>query len=148
MSIEAERPSFETGLGFLLARLGSMVESAWSEVLSEHDLTNAQYNVLAVLAEFGPQNQADVAKRVAVDPRNVVKTVAALTGRGLVSAEVTRADGRAKTLRITNPGRGALEAFTDQLPSQRSTFTRVLSPEEELELTRLVRKLYADHAGG
>ncbi len=142
------RPRFESGLGFLLSRVGSIVDAAWSGVLADRDLSNAQYNVLAVLSEFGTLNQGDLAKRVVVDPRNVVKTVAVLTDRGLVSAEPTRADGRAKAVSVTDAGRRVLDAFTDTLPARRGTLTRALSATEEAELTRLLRKLYRDYTDG
>jgi MarR family transcriptional regulator, lower aerobic nicotinate degradation pathway regulator len=141
------RPRFESGLGFLLSRVGSIVDAEWNDVLAEHSLSNAQYNVLAVLVEFGPMSQGDVAKRVAVDPRNMVKTVAALTQRGYVAAEPIPADGRAKAVSITDAGHAMLEMFTNTLPAYRSKLTRALSGSEEAELTRLLRKLYTDYTG-
>ncbi len=148
MSIHEEmslRPRFESGLGFLLSRVGSIVDSVWGDVLAKHDLRNAQYNVLAVLAEFGTLNQGDLAKRVAVDPRNIVKTVAVLTARGFVSAEPTRTDRRAKAVAITDTGRALLDTFTTRLATYRLNLTRTLSATEEAELTRLLGKLYVDY---
>jgi DNA-binding MarR family transcriptional regulator len=150
MSIEGResvRPRFESGLGFLLSRVGSVVDAAWSGVLAEHGLSNAQYNVLAVLAEFGAMTQRDAATRVAVDPRNIVKTVAALAGRGLVSTERAHTDGRAKSVRISGAGQDVLDGLAAALPSSRTTLTRALSAAEESELTRLLGKLYADYTG-
>lgn len=143
----SSRPRFESGLGFLLSRVGSIVDAAWNDVLAEHGLSNAQYNVLAVLAEFGSTSQGDLAKRVAVDPRNIVKTVALLTQRGYVSAEPMPTDGRAKALSITDAGRTVLETFATTLPAYRSELTRALSGFEQAELTRLLRKLYNDYTG-
>ncbi len=143
----SSRPRFESGLGFLLSRVGSIVDAAWNEVLAEHGLSNAQYNVLAVLAEFGSMSQGDVAKRVAVDPRNIVKTIAVLTQRGHIAAEPIPTDGRAKTVSITGAGRTMLATFTNILPPHRSKLTRTLSVTEEAELTRLLRKLYTDYTG-
>ncbi|PJJ63794.1 MarR family winged helix-turn-helix transcriptional regulator [Compostimonas suwonensis] len=139
------RPRFESGLGFLLSRVGSIVDAAWGEVLAAHGLSNAQYNVLAVLAEFGTMTQGELAKRVAVDPRNIGKTVAALAERGVVSAEPIRTDGRAKAVTITDAGLAVLDTFVTALPPYRGKLTRALSATEEAELTRLLRKLYADY---
>ncbi len=145
---DSRRPRFESGLGFLLSRVGSVVDSAWGEALAEHGLSNAQYNVLAVLAELGRLRQGDLAKLVAVDPRNIVKTVAALTRRGLAAAEPSPTDARVKTLAITDAGRGMLDAFATGLTPYRSRLTRALSPAETTELTRLLGKLYGDHMNG
>ncbi len=132
------RPRFESGLGFLLSRVGSIVDAAWSDVLSEHGNSNAQYNVPPVLAEFGSMSQGDLAKRVAVDPRNIVNTLAVVTVRGLVSAQPTGADGRAKVVSITAAGNAALVTFSMRLPPYRRRLTRALSAAEETELTRLL----------
>ncbi len=141
----SRRPQFESGLGFLLSRVGSIVDAAWTEVLAEHDLSNAQYNVLAVLAEFGTMNQGNLAKHVAVDPRNIVKTVAVLTRGGFVSAESAHVDGRAKALSITDAGRAALDTLGSALPLSHRKLTRALSIAEQAELARLLKKLYADY---
>jgi DNA-binding MarR family transcriptional regulator len=119
-----------------------------ADVLRGAGLTNAQYNVLAVLAEFGPIAQSELAKRVVVDPRNIVKTVAALLARGLLASTTSQDDGRAKALRLTADGSALLSSLGNRAGHTHEGFTSGLSAEEQAELARLPQKMYSATTNG
>jgi hypothetical protein len=88
--MQSKRPAFEHGTGFLLSRLGTLAERAWSTRLAEHALTPTQYVVLAVLDGHQALGQGQLAWLAGIDARNLVAVLDALRDRELVLRTVDR----------------------------------------------------------
>ena len=71
MSTTSSRSSladFRKSAGFLISRLG-VVEKEWGSVLREVGLTQAEFAILATLADGASVRQRDLAGYVGSDPR-------------------------------------------------------------------------------
>ncbi|MEV4096743.1 MarR family winged helix-turn-helix transcriptional regulator [Streptosporangium saharense] len=136
---------FERGTGFLLARLGSLAARSWTAFLTGHDLTQAQYVVLATLGARGPLGQRRLAELVAVDARNIVPVLDSLAARGLVERRAHESDRRRRTVALTEDGNTLLGAIAVTASAEQDRFLRSLNRREREQLNHLLHTLYASH---
>jgi len=139
-------PEFERGTGFLLARLGSLAARSWQAFLAGRGLTQMQYATLMVLAEHGPLGQQTLAQIIAVDARNLVAVLDRLAERNLAVREVSTADRRRRTVRLTSGGAALARALDADAATARDQFLGTLSPRERGQLNLLLQHLYEAHA--
>ncbi|MGD2051295.1 MAG: MarR family winged helix-turn-helix transcriptional regulator [Acidimicrobiia bacterium] len=135
-------PSFQDGTGFLLSRLGRLVERAWASLLTRHELTQAQYLALGVLAASGPTGQGRLAQLIAVDPRNVVAVVDSLEARGMVERRASAVDGRRREIHLTAAGRRIQDAVAREAKNEQAAFLAGLGREDQVTLNELLRRVY------
>jgi MarR family transcriptional regulator, lower aerobic nicotinate degradation pathway regulator len=140
------RPGFESGTGFLLARLGSLATRSWQAFLAGHGLTQTQYATIMVLAERGPLGQHRLARILAVDARNLVAVLDRLAERDLVARATDPADRRRRNVRLTGPGAALAQALEAAAAVARDDFLRALSPQQRGQLNLLLESLYEAHA--
>jgi|SRR5579875_1221338 len=138
----SERPRFERGTGFLLARLGSLAARSWQAFLGGRGLTQVQYAALMVLAERGPLGQRALARLIDVDARNLVAVLDQLTERNLVAREVNAADRRRRTVRLTSGGNALARALEADAATAREQFLGALTTRERGQLNFLLQRLY------
>jgi DNA-binding MarR family transcriptional regulator len=138
----SERPGFERGTGFLLARLGSLASRSWQAFLRGRGLTEMQYATLMVLAERGPLGQQALARLINVDARNLVAVLDQLTQRSLVAREVSTADRRRRTVRLTSAGIALAGALEADAATARERFLGTLTTRERGQLNLLLQRLY------
>ncbi|MFI7534353.1 MarR family winged helix-turn-helix transcriptional regulator [Streptosporangium sp. NPDC049376] len=136
---------FERGTGFLLARLGSLAARSWAAFLTGHDLTQAQYVVLATLGAQGPVGQRRLAELVAVDARNIVPVLDSLAARGLVERRTHETDRRRRTVALTEGGNALLGTLAVTAAAEQDRFLHALDRRERERLNHLLRALYASH---
>ena len=146
--LENGTPRYETGAGFLLARLGTMAERNWNSFINDVGLTQTQFTILTVLGEGDRLRQRDLAARASIDARNAVPVIARLTTRGLVRAETDPSDRRAKMLRISGEGAKLVSRITDRLRDERSDFFSPLAPAEYAQLCELLGRVYRSRIDG
>ncbi|MEW9547320.1 MarR family winged helix-turn-helix transcriptional regulator [Nonomuraea sp. NPDC050783] len=142
---EADRPAFERGAGFLLARLGSLAARSWAAFLHEHGLTQAQYLVLTTVRESGPLGQRRLAELIAVDARNLVTVLDSLAARGLVRRRAHEGDRRRRIVTLTDAGTALLDAVAAAAAVEQDRFLRALTRRDRTHLNRLLRALYDAH---
>jgi DNA-binding MarR family transcriptional regulator len=133
--------NYKTGLGFLLSTLGRKAEYLWNAFLQAHDISTAEFTALSFLYTRGEYIQKQLASDIEVDPRNIVATVAKLQGRGWVESQASHQDGRAKIIRITQPGRDVVQTMYTHLRPIDENFFQNLTPSEKAQLQRLLGKL-------
>ncbi|MCA1655921.1 MAG: MarR family transcriptional regulator [Pseudonocardiaceae bacterium] len=138
-----EQLSFETGSGFLLARLGSLAGRSWAGMLRDHNLTPHQHGVLLALRERGPLGQRSLSAAIAVDPRNVVPILDGLVARRLVARSVDPVDRRRRVVELTDAGRRAANALAASAAEIEREFLSGLAADEQRDLNRLLRALHA-----
>ncbi|MGH3762162.1 MarR family winged helix-turn-helix transcriptional regulator [Actinophytocola sp.] len=135
--------SFETGTGYLLARLGSLAERSWIGMLRRHNLTPTQHAVLRALRERGPLGQQALSRLVAVDPRNVVPILDGLADQHMIDRHVDPSDRRRRVITLTGTGRSAADELAKSAADIEADFLRGLGPADQAALNRLLRALHA-----
>jgi DNA-binding MarR family transcriptional regulator len=135
--------SFETGTGYLLARLGSLAERSWIGMLRRHNLTPTQHAVLLALRERGPLGQQALSHLIAVDPRNVVPILDGLVDQHLIDRHVDPADRRRRVISLTETGQSAANDLAKSATDIETDFLHGLAPADRAELNRLLRTLHA-----
>jgi DNA-binding MarR family transcriptional regulator len=106
--------------------------------LSEAGLTAAQYAALANLEESAGLSNAELARRSFVTPQTMVRIVAALEDRGLVTR--TRRPGNARILEteLTDAGREALAAGHRIVYDIEQHMSRPLTREQQATLAEIL----------
>ncbi|KDN86305.1 MarR family winged helix-turn-helix transcriptional regulator [Kitasatospora cheerisanensis] len=137
-----DRPAWERGTGFLLARLGSLTARSWTAFLGEHRLTQAQYAVLVALGRHGPVGQGRLAELVAVDARNLVSVLDGLTDRRLLERRPHDTDGRRRVVALTADGRALADGLAAAAAAEQDRFLAALPPADRTRLNRLLQRLY------
>jgi DNA-binding MarR family transcriptional regulator len=106
------------------------------------------YRLLAALQEFGPASQATLGRRTQMDRSDVVAALNELAGRGMVERSPDPADRRRNVITITPEGASHLERLEKLLAGVQDELLEPLSPAERRQLTGLLARLLAHHAGG
>ncbi|MGW4381376.1 MarR family winged helix-turn-helix transcriptional regulator [Kitasatospora sp. NPDC004531] len=140
-----DRPGWERGTGFLLARLGSLAARSWTAFLGEHRLTQAQYGVLVALGQHGPVGQRRLADLVAVDARNLVAVLDGLADRRLLERRPHDTDGRRRVVALTDAGRALVDGLAADAAAQQDGFLSALPTADRTRLNRLLQRLYDAH---
>lgn len=143
----SDRRAFEHGTGFLLSRLGTLAERAWSALLAEHALTPTQYVVLAVLESHAALGQGELARLAGIDARNLVAVLDALRDRELVLRTVDPTDGRRRHLSLSRSGQALMQTLGISAAFGRDEFLAALSLDERHQLNVLLQRVYDAHTG-
>ncbi|MFJ8471173.1 MarR family winged helix-turn-helix transcriptional regulator [Kitasatospora sp. NPDC094011] len=96
---------------FLLARIGRTARGRLTEQLAERGLRLWDMAVLAALADFGPQAQRDLVRRLGIDPSDLGKVVEQLGAAGYVERSRDAQDRRRVSVSVTADGRALLAAL-------------------------------------
>ncbi len=105
---------------------------------SEHDLTIAEWRLLAILARFGPISGNGVCERSAMDKVRVSRAVGRAVSRGLVHRTTDAQDRRRSILSLTDRGRAIYERI---VPMAREREARILSALSKAEADALMASL-------
>ncbi len=76
----------------------------------ESGLTQRQYAVLAAVAEDEGLTQTDLVRATGIDRSTLADMIARMIDKGYLGRERSALDARAKTVRLTDKGRDALES--------------------------------------
>lgn len=145
MSGDSDRPAFEQGTGFLLARLGSLASRSWTAFLTGHGLTQSQYTALVALKEQGPVGQRRLADLIAVDARNIVQVLDSLAARGLIERRIHDTDQRRRIVTLTAAGNALIDTIAASASAEHNHFLSALTRRQRESLNRLLRQLYDSH---
>ncbi|MFJ6619551.1 MarR family winged helix-turn-helix transcriptional regulator [Kitasatospora sp. NPDC091335] len=129
---------------YLLSRVGRTARGRLAERLAERGLRLWDMAVLAALADFGPQAQRDLVRRLAIDPSDLAKVADRLAAAGYVERARDRADRRRVSVSVTDDGR-ALLAELDALA--RAVQDEVLAPLDAGQRQALQELLMLVHHG-
>ncbi|WP_200902048.1 MarR family winged helix-turn-helix transcriptional regulator [Microvirga vignae] len=97
-------------LGLHLQRAARVVARRLDEALRPLDLTNGQFELLALLRQTPAQGIASVAERLGRDRTTITAILKPLKQRGLVAVTVNPDDSRGRRLSLTRAGRDLLAA--------------------------------------
>jgi len=134
----ARRPAV---LGWMrLARVYHKLDRATADHLRPHELSVAQFDVLAQVGAREGLTQKELAAALLVTKGNVCQLLDKMEARGLVERRSARA-GRGNHLFLTAEGR---RLYAAAVPAQEDLIAdrfAVLSPQEQQQLLALLRKL-------
>jgi DNA-binding MarR family transcriptional regulator len=106
-----------------------------------------RYGFLAALEEFGAISQAELSRRLGVDPKEVVGALRNLEADGLIARAPDERDPRRNAVSITPGGRKALRQLDRALDAAHEKLLAPLSPKERGQLDRLLQRLVEHHFG-
>lgn len=111
----------------------------------EFGLTIWQWRVMAVTGDTPGISATDIGQRTAMDKVAVSRAVAGLIELGYLERKASEDDGRRSQLYLTRTGQSVYDEIVPMALSEEQALEAVLTPEERVELTRLMEKL-ADSA--
>jgi MarR family transcriptional regulator, lower aerobic nicotinate degradation pathway regulator len=105
------------------------------------------YRLLAALEESGPASQASLGRRSGIDRSDVVAALNELGARGMVERTPDPADHRRNVVTITPAGAASLQRLERLVADVQDELLAPLSSEERDQLTGLLGRVLAHHAG-
>ncbi len=94
----------------LLHRALQVALDIYAEELGPTGVTQRQYAVLSAVSVQDDFTQTDLVRITGIDRSTLADLVARMIGKGLLDRKRSPKDARANVLRLTEPGRSALEA--------------------------------------
>ncbi|MDT0310128.1 MarR family transcriptional regulator [Streptomyces sp. DSM 44917] len=133
---------------WLLGQLAGRVRHLVTEGFAAAGARGYHYRLLAALAQFGPQSQAQLGARCRVDPSDVVAAVGELADHGYATRTPDPANRRRNRVAITEAGAAHLRLLDGVLDTAQDAFLAPLTPDERRQLTDLLTRLLAHHSPG
>lgn len=134
----AEPPYSEEMLGYLLGRSHFQFMGGFRSVLSRHELTDAEFFVLSLLAVRAPLDAEAIARHMDYTGCDTgAPALGQLCERGLLEA------APAATYRLTDSGRGAILQVLAAARKTESDLAERLGPLETAALRNLLKRLVA-----
>lgn len=93
---------------WLVGRVAARGRAFVADAIAAEGLKLMQHAVLAATAEYGPVTQADLGRRLSVDPKDMVGILNHLQEAGLVLRSPDPADRRKNAVTVTPEGEAAL----------------------------------------
>jgi MarR family 2-MHQ and catechol resistance regulon transcriptional repressor len=124
-----------------LSRAAESVAVRVNGHLKDYGLTWSQFGVLEALYHLGPLHQQELAAKILKSRGNITLVVDNLVKRGLVTRERDETDRRYITVCLTGTGRQLISDIFPRHVRQVVAAVRVLSSEEQQQLSILCRKL-------
>ncbi|MGN6188237.1 MAG: MarR family winged helix-turn-helix transcriptional regulator [Conexibacter sp.] len=128
---------------YVLSLAGRAARGAAVDALAPRALRLDELAALAVLADFGPAPQRELAERLRLDPGDVVRLVDALERRGLAQRRRDPADRRRQIVTIGAAGRRALARGLDACAAAADELLAPLDARERAQLHALLRRVLA-----
>jgi len=125
--------------GYLLRRALQKATSVFAENCS--DITTTQMGALFILARRDGLDQKELAELLFIDQTNMGVVIKSLEKNGFLRRAVSGNDKRRKILQLTDSGRLAFRAIDQDAERAQKQLVSNLTPEEQLEFVRLLKKL-------
>lgn len=131
---------------WLLSRAHARAQGILYEAFTGAGARPYHYRLMAALEQDGPQSQAELGRRTAIDRSDVVGALNELSERGLVRRDPDPADARRNVVTLTDAGSAELVRLDTVLARVQDEVTSPLTQRERDELVRLLAKLNAPAA--
>ena len=128
---------------WLLGRVARQAERVTQERLFEAGMRRGFYGVLATLEEFGPGAQAEIGRRLGIDPSDMVAILNDLEREGYVSRERDPDDRRRNSVTLTGAGEQALLRFDGAIADAQDAMLSPLPAADRARLIGLLEQLGA-----
>ncbi len=111
------------------------------EMLAEYDITEQQWRVLRVLAEYGPLDTSSVAQRACLLLPSLTRIAQKMRDNGLVSLSRDKVDRRRQTISITRAGQHIVDVNQEKAADIVKGFKKTLGKENYEQLLDLLALL-------
>jgi len=111
------------------------------DMLAESGITEQQWRVLRVLAEFGPQSTSAVAMRACLLLPSLTRIAQKMQNKGLISVSRDATDRRRQTISITTAGQRIIDGNMTQAAEIVQGFKNKLGKKKYEELLDLLALL-------
>ncbi|GAA2487044.1 MarR family winged helix-turn-helix transcriptional regulator [Winogradskya humida] len=128
---------------WLLGRAAARGHRLVTEALAAEGLRMMHHAVLATVAELGPLSQADLARTLRVDPKDMVAIIQDLHGDDLIDRTPSPVDRRKNSITLTPAGQATLTRTTHLGNQANATLTAALTPAEQSQLIALLTRVVA-----
>ncbi|MBC3948619.1 MarR family winged helix-turn-helix transcriptional regulator [Pseudomonas folii] len=129
-------------IGYALRRAQIQVFQHLVEQLAEHDLRPAQFSALAIIGQNDGPTQTDLARKLAIDPPQVVPMLNKLEALGLALRVRSKVDKRSYGLYLSKAGETLLKHLKQVAAQSDVAATGNLTPQERAQLLGLLQKIY------
>lgn len=128
-------------LWVVLARAYAAVAERAARDVARHGLTLAEFAVMEALYHKGQLLLGEVQKKILVSSGGVTYLVDRLEQRGLVERRICAEDRRARYAALTSEGQQFMSRIFPEHAACIADVANALSPEEQVELTQMLRNL-------
>src|ERR1700722_15085681 len=118
--------TLERSPSHLLHRALQLALDIYAEETGPDAVTQRQYAVLAAVAAHEGLTQTDLVRSTGIDRSTLADLVARMIGKGLLARQRSTADARANTVRLTEPGRAALDAAKPRVAAADARILKLL----------------------
>ena len=125
----------------LLHRALQRAVGIYGEELGDDALTQRQYALLAAVAATEQPSQTDLVSLTGIDRSTLAELVARLIDKGLLARERSESDGRAKTVSLTDAGRGALDLARPRVKAADKRILALLSKPKREPFLKLIARI-------
>jgi MarR family transcriptional regulator, lower aerobic nicotinate degradation pathway regulator len=130
-----------------LGRAARTAQQLAQASLAAAGMHRGYYGVLASLEEFGPAAQADIGRRLGLDPSDMVAILNDLEDRQWVSREPDPTDRRRNKVTLTPAGQAAVARADQAVAGAEDELLAPLGPADRATLTSLLERLARPRAG-
>jgi homoprotocatechuate degradation regulator HpaR len=134
-------PPTERSLPIALIRAREGVMPPIREMLAETGITEQQWRVLRVLAEYGPQSSSTLADRSCLLFPSLTRISQTMQKKGLITLMRDEGDRRRQTISISKAGQKIIDDKIDQAVQIVNEFKKKLGVENYELLLDLLAKL-------
>ncbi|MFF4268241.1 MarR family winged helix-turn-helix transcriptional regulator [Streptomyces virginiae] len=127
---------------WLVGRVAARGRELVAAALAAEGLKLMHHAVLAATAEYGPVAQADLGRRLAVDPKDMVGMLNHLQEAGLVLRTPDPDDRRKNAVTVTPEGTAVLARCAALAEAANAEFLAPLAPSEREHLVALLTRLH------
>ncbi|MGW3328889.1 MarR family winged helix-turn-helix transcriptional regulator [Streptomyces virginiae] len=127
---------------WLVGRVAARGRELVAAALAAEGLKLMHHAVLAATAEYGPVAQADLGRRLAVDPKDMVGMLNHVQEAGLVLRTPDPADRRKNAVTVTPEGTAVLARCAALAEAANAEFLAPLDPAEREHLVALLTRLH------
>jgi DNA-binding MarR family transcriptional regulator len=126
--------------GYLVKRVQVALRSAMDRALLSEDLTTPQYAVLSALQKAPGLSNAELARRSFVTPQTMIRIVASLEDKGLVTRVEHPSHGRILEASLTAAGEKTVNACHQRVKRVENRMEGDLSETERRTLADLLER--------
>ncbi|MER6257946.1 MarR family transcriptional regulator [Streptomyces sp. NPDC001584] len=127
---------------WLVGRVAARGRELVAAAIAAEGLKLMHHAVLAATAEYGPVAQADLGRRLAVDPKDMVGMLNHLQEAGLVLRAPDPDDRRKNAVTVTPEGTAVLARCAALAEAANAEFLAPLDPAERERLMALLTRLH------
>ncbi|MER7147010.1 MarR family winged helix-turn-helix transcriptional regulator [Streptomyces xanthochromogenes] len=127
---------------WLVGRVASRGRGLVADAIAAEGLKLMHHAVLAATAEYGPVTQADLGRRLAVDPKDMVGMLNHLEQAGLVLRAPDPADRRKNAVTVTPRGMAVLARCGALAEAANAELLAPLTQDEQCQLMALLTRVH------